>query len=79
MWPDWRLLLRIRKRESANAANAAPERDIEIFPPISCQYRGAGIDLYVLQQLSQLDVGLSMVTVFHLTALAEKGIGFVKQ
>ena len=73
------MLSRVRQPESANATDAVPERWGDIFLPIGGEDREAGIDLHMSQQVSQRDVGLSIVTDIHFNALAEKGIGLVKQ
>ena len=43
------------------------------------QDRQAAVDLHPLQQVADLDVGVAVVAVLHLAALAEERVGLVEE
>jgi len=77
--PDLRACRLVRKRERDGEADPAQERRVETLLEVGGQDRQAPVRLHPLEEVANLDVGVTVVAVLHLAALAEQGIGLVEQ
>src|SRR5207244_3671347 len=77
--PDGFALRSIRKWEVDGEAEPALERLIERRAQVGGKDRQPLVRLHALQQISNFDVRVAVVTVPHLAALAEERISLVKQ
>ena len=67
------------KREMHDETDAPHEGGVERLPEVRGQDRETAIGLHARQQVTDLDVGVTVVAVRHLAAFAEQGVGFVEQ
>src|SRR6185503_1159498 len=77
--PNLRAMRRIRKRKVDDETHAPHKRRIEIAFSIRRQHREASIRLHALQEIVDLDVCITVVTVFHFAAFAEERVRFVEE
>ena len=75
--------MRLRSASSGNGnsmqLHAAHEGLIHVVPHIGGQDGDALVLLHLLQQVADFDVGVAVVGIFHLRALAEQRVGFVEK
>ena len=69
----------VGKREADDEADAAQEGAVERALHVGGEDRQAAIGLDPLQQVGDLDVGVAVVAVLDLAALAEERVGLVEQ
>ena len=67
------------ERELDHEAQAAQERRVQSAFHIGGEDRQAAVRLHALEQITDLDIGVTVVAVFDLAALAEEGVGLVKK
>ena len=77
--PDFRALRLIGKWKLHDETQPAQERRIERVLHVGRQDGQPAIRLHPLEQIADLDVGVTVVAVFHFAALAEKRVGFVEK
>ena len=68
-----------RRREVDDAVEPAGERLVDVGAQVGRQDRQAVEGLHALQQVGALDVGVAVVGVAHLAALAEHRVGLVEE
>ena len=77
--PDPLALGRAGKRELDHEAQAAQERGVERRLHVRREDRQPAVRLHALQQVVDLDVGVAVVAVLDLAALAEQRVGLVEE
>ena len=77
--PDFCALRLIGKRESHDETQPTEEGRVERFLHVGCQDGEPAIGLHSLQKVADLDVGITIVAVFHLAPFAEERVGFVEK
>src|SRR5262249_6481602 len=77
--PDTSAFFEIRKREIDHEAEASQKSRVNGALEIRGQDRESTVGLHPLEKIAYLDVGIAIVTVADLSALAEDGIGFIEQ
>ena len=70
---------RIRPREVDHHVETTSERLVEIGPEVGGQDGESGEPFDALQQVRNLDVGVTIARIFDLAPLAEDGVGLVEQ
>ena len=71
--------LLVGRREVDDRVEPAGERLVDVGAQVGRQHRQAVEGLHPLQQVGDLDVGVAVVGVAHLAALAEHGVGLVEE
>ena len=77
--PDLGPLGGVRERELDDEAQPAQEGRVERVLEVGGQDRQAPVGLHALEQVADLDVGVAVVAVLDLAALAEQGVGLVEE
>ena len=77
--PQPRALRGIRHREVDDDVEPARERLVDVRPQVRREDREPVEGLHALQQVGALDVGVAVVRVLHLGALAEDRVGLVEE
>src|SRR5437870_4799051 len=77
--PDLGPLKHVRERELNDEADASQKSRIQRPLEVGRQDGQPAVGLHALQQIADLDVRVAIVAIFHFAALAEEGIGLVKQ
>ena len=77
--PDPPPVLRLRKREVDDEVEPADERVVDVALVVGRQDHRAGVGLHALEQVGDLDVGVAVVGVRDLRALAEQRVGLVEE
>ena len=60
-------------------AHATHECLVDVLAQIGGEYRDALVLLHLLQQVGDLDVGVAVVRILHVGALAEQRVGLVEE
>ena len=77
--PDAEAVLYLRERELDNGAHTSQEGFVQIGAQVGRQHDDAVELLHPLQQIADLDVGVTIVGVLDLAAFAEHRIGLVEE
>ena len=77
--PNFGAVRLIGKWKLHHETEPAQERRIERFPHIRRQDRQATVRLHPLKQVADLHVGVTIMTIFHLTAFPEERVCFVEK
>ena len=72
-------ILGLREREVDHDVEAAQERVVHVLAEVRREDDRAGVALHLLEQVGDLDVGVAVVRVLHLGALAEERVGLVEE
>ena len=77
--PDFGALSCVGKWKLDDEAQAAQERRVQGTFHIGCKDRQAAVRLHTLEQITDLNIGVTVVAVFDLATLAEERVGFIEQ
>ena len=77
--PDQLAVLGLGEREVDHEVEPAHERVVDVLAEVGREDHGARIALHLLQQVGDLDVGVAVVRVRDLGALAEQRVGLVEE
>src|SRR5689334_15457162 len=77
--PDLRAVRRVGKGKLDHKTKPAQKSIIDGRLQIGGQDRETAIGLHSLQQVTDLYVGVAIVTVFHFASFAKEGVGFVEE
>src|SRR4051812_19060700 len=55
------------------------KRIVKVLAKVGCQDDDAVIFLHTLEQITDLDVGVTVVAIFHLRALTEQRVGLIEE
>src|SRR5438552_2029874 len=77
--PPGLALAGLRAREVHDVANAPHERDVDVLHLVACEQGHALELLEELEQVVGVGVGVAVVRVADLRALAEEGVGLVEE